>query len=48
MIQYNRTGLEKLKSKKDEIKIRNIRHKDFIKIGVIVLCFVVFVLSIAE
>ncbi len=48
MMQYNRTGLENPKSKKDEIKIRNIKHKDLIKIGVVVLCFVVFVLSIAE
>jgi len=48
MMQYNRTGLEHPKSRKDEIIIRNIRHGDLIKLTLVVLCFVVFVLSIAK
>lgn len=49
MMQYNRTGLDKqLKSKRDELKIRNIWYYDILKLGIFVLLFVVFVLSIAK
>ena len=49
MMQYNRTGLGKQPlSKTDEKVIRNIWYSDLVKLGVIVLLFVVFVLSIAR
>jgi len=48
VIQYNRTGLENPRSRDDEIRIRNLRYADLIKLFVIVLVFVVFVLTIAK
>ena len=48
MMQYNRTGLDKVKSRKDEIRIRNLRYADLIKLTFVVLVFVVFVLTIAK
>ena len=47
-MQYNRTGLESPHKKSDEIRIRDMRHADIVKLFVMVLIFVVFVLTIAK
>lgn len=47
-MQYNRTGLESPHKKTKEVRIREMRHADLVKLFIVVLIFVVFILSIAK